>query len=475
MRLSPKCFTNAATALSNNKFMTDPARSRIRRAARRLGEVLVVLTVLAGAYCAVTSYRYEVPVSEAAKGAARDLVLSTIHLGVSAYDPYAPKPVATGPEAEGELAGCLPVEQVFPSGQVVATPDGGRVTVLAVRNEPIVRGAYPFSYQSYDEPRLHELRTKYRLDAVAASADDEFGGMVALRCWARSQFRRADYQPLTANFDALEVLDRNLRNHGEPYSRERHIDPCHFFPLLYSQVLLSVGHQARLMSVDHGVLEVWSNQYRKWVFMDPELNHHIEKDGVPLNMVEVFEENYEPKPTRARVVRGRQTSDENTTMVHLNKQEIPVEDLITWFHRPIDLNDLRNDWMTNHYFRGHPARSEFNSLTYADRRVAHIDRYARRLRPKTSDKHDLYWTLNGVHIRCRPSPGRSLTLLFDTVTPNFKCFECVVDGVAVESPSASFRWDLHDGTNTLRVRPVNRFGVKGIESAIDLVVSPPDR
>src|SRR5262249_27756983 len=219
-----------------------------------------------------------------------------------------------------------------------------------VHNECIVYSRFRFQYQTYEEPRLHELRRKYRLDEVTAQATDEFGALVRLRNWTRSRFRRRDYQPFMKNFDALEVLDRNLRNDaGAPSDHTKYYDPCHFFPLLYCQVLLSKGYQARLTNISqrvaHGMAEVWSNQYKKWIAMDVELNHHFEKDGIPLNMLEVHNELFEDKPSRVRVVRGEQTSGDPSPAVAALGREVTVEGMIS-YHRDLEIIAMRNDWMT---------------------------------------------------------------------------------------------------------------------------------
>jgi hypothetical protein len=454
-----------------------PAHPLWRRALGRVGEVVVIGAVSFGLISGYTSCRYQVPPAEAAGDAARDLTLLAIRGAVAVYDPCTPRAAPTGPaDADpGGWAGWVPVEEAFVPGRAVTAPGGAEVTATAVRNEVIVRSPHRFRYQPYDDPRLQQLRTKYGLDAVVAPVPDELAGQVRLRGWARSRFRRADYQPYASNFDALDVLDRNLRDRGEPYDSARHFDPCHFFPLLFAQTLLAAGHQARLVSVgDHGGVEVWSNQYGKWVYMDAELNQHLEKDGVPLDMVELLEESGAAGPTRVRLVRGTQTSDPNTTMVHLKVPEVPAATLVTWFNRPLVLVDLRNDWLTNHYFRGHPARSEGSSLVYVDPRVAHMDEYGRRMRRTVSDRNKFYWTLNQARVLCKPCDGGAVELAFDTVTPNFQCFEYTVDANPPRELTAStFRWHLHGGTNTLRVRPVNRFGVRGRESLVELVVRTP--
>ena len=433
------------------------------------------LAVLLSVYVAVISYRYDISLPVAAKGVLRELSLIGIRAAVSVSDPSKPRFAWTGPDINNlpNRADYVRIEQVLGPDHTVATPSGRRITVQEVHNEVIIRSPFVFRYQPYDEPRLHELRRKYRLEEVVAGATNEFDGMMLLLNWTRSQFRRRDYQPSMDNFDALEILDRNWRDHGEPYSPHRHMDPCHFFPMFYCQIMLSMGHQARLMSVSgHGVAEVWSNLYRKWFMADVELNHYFEKGGVPLNMVEILEENYTRTPGQVRLIRGKQTSDVNTTMVHLHIERPTAERMLPRFNHLIDLIDLRNDWMTNHYFPGHPARSDWNSLIFMHPRVKQPVSFNGRLRRVTADKEKFYWTLNQTEVWVQRRAGDVLELAFDTVTPNFDYFDVVVDGhIPIRLHSPTYQWPLHAGANTLTVRAVNLFGVRGIESAVKLSVS----
>src|SRR6185436_19740996 len=43
-------------------------------------------------------------------------------------------------------------------------------------------------------------------------------------------------------------------------------------------------------ATEHSVTEIWSNQHRKWVMLDPTSNMYLEKDGVPLNAYEIRQE-----------------------------------------------------------------------------------------------------------------------------------------------------------------------------------------
>jgi hypothetical protein len=418
--------------------------------------------------------RYEVSYVEAAKGLMKEGILTGITWLVALYDSSETKHAKLAPDMNTPLdfAQYARVEQLLQDAGFVHMTPGTTIHVDSINNEEIVDSSYKFSYQPFDEPRLHELRMKYELDKITTAAESEFAGMVRLREWTRSQFRRSDYQPIMVNFDALEVLDRRLRNTTGTKRPQQFYDPCHFFPLLYTQILLSVGHQARLVSITHGMTEVWSNQYRKWVLMDAELNLHYEKNGIPLNMLEIFEENYTERPSQVQINRGHQTSDPNTTLVYLGVEQLSAENMIKSHHTHLDLVDLRNDWMTNHYFAGHPARSEFNSLVYADPRLKKPIAFARRLRPITHRKADFYWTLNQTEILAHKEfADATLQLAFRTVTPNFDYFEIIIDNrYKLRSSSPVYAWKLHEGENTFTITAFNAFGVKGISSFVNLTV-----
>jgi hypothetical protein len=132
---------------------------------------------------------------------------------------------------------------------------------------------------------------------------------------------------------------------------------------------------------------------------------------------------------------------------------------------------MRNDWMTNHYFRGHPARSGSNGLVYSDPRLTAPIRFHQRLMPQISSKQDFCWTLNQTEIFGKDLDEQGkLTLVLRTVTPNFDHFEVRVDQDKPRPTTTDrFDWRLHPGENRLAVVTVNRFGVTGVPSTVTVV------
>lgn len=355
--------------------------------------------------------------------------------------------------------------------------DGRRLKALAVRNSEIVRSPYPFSYQPSNDPRLKQVREQYELDRVLGAATSEFEAMVWLRGYTRSLYRWNEKIDYLKNFDALELLEKRLKNLPDDPNQGNY-DPCHMFPLLYTQLAASLGHEARLLSIGHGLVEIWSNQFEKWVVMDVELDHHFEKNGIPLDAAQMVAANFEGCEG-IRLIRGTKFPlPENPPMVYLKMKNLTAANCIPWFKHPIQFVDLRNDWLTNHYFPTHPKRSESNSLVYIDPRlIGNIPpeaMYRSRNWDETRQKSDAYWTLNQAELYVRSWDGDSLELAIDTVTPNFQVFEIVLDGQeARKHPSSFFRWPLHPGKNTLTVRPINQMGVEGIESKAELILTKP--
>jgi hypothetical protein len=443
------------------------------RLCHRMAETALGTVLAVAVWSTVDAHRYQVDYGVAVAGSLRQLALTGIAMALAVYDPYEPTLAPTGPPDVSPLDGFRSIDQVLPLRTPAAVADGFTVTLDAAQNPVIRKSPLEFAYQPWSEPRLQELRRRFDLPRVVKGAKNDFEELVALRNWTRSQFRRRDYQPLTSNFDALEVLTRAVRNDGDaPFSIAKHYDPCVMFPLLYIQVLLSMGHQARLMSVDHGIAEVWSNHLRKWVVMDAELNHHFEKDGVPLSFTDLQEEAERAEHTPVILVTGRQSSgDVSTTMVQLRVPRLKAANVLHWFDRPADVVALRNDWMTNKYFPGHPRRSERNSLLLLDPRHPTVG-YAVRARPTTWNKERFNWTLNQAHIVARSPQTRRLELGFETVTPNFDHFELVLNGRVKIIRGSLLSWELSDGVNTLSVVPVNQAGVRGIRSWARLYLRP---
>lgn len=183
----------------------------------------------------------------------------------------------------------------------VAAPEPRLLGVSVVENGDLTEGL-PVRYESFDAPQLLDLREREHLDEVVASAQDEFEQVLLLKNWVAAQWPHSIPDPYPP-WNALVVLDwiRSGKTGG--------------FCAQYSQVLLqslaSLGLTARYVEIGsvsnpyaHYVIEVWSNQFDKWMVMDGDYNIHFERNGVPLSALEVHDALLHSQLSDIVVVRG---------------------------------------------------------------------------------------------------------------------------------------------------------------------------
>ena len=91
---------------------------------------------------------------------------------------------------------------------------------------------------------------------------------------------------------------------------------CTQFAIVFLQCSIALGWQSRKLSIDtdheineegshHGIVDIWSEQYKKWYAIDPMNNLHFEKDGVPLNVLEIRQEYLKGSRLNVKGVMGK--------------------------------------------------------------------------------------------------------------------------------------------------------------------------
>ena len=81
---------------------------------------------------------------------------------------------------------------------------------------------------------------------------------------------------------------------------------------------------------------------------------------------------------------------------------------------------------------------------------------------------DPYFPLNQVAVTLGSEQGK-VAVKLRTMTPNFQAFEVRVAGGSWGVTDANLLWTIRPGLNRLEVRTVNRFGVYGPTSTIEVV------
>jgi hypothetical protein len=171
--------------------------------------------------------------------------------------------------------------------------DGHQGTVTKLDTLPLVESEYTkrFKFDAYANPKLKELRERYKLDEVVAPGKNEFDRQVLLLDWVNHQFKK--FGAPTANPRGAAEILRDIE--------QGHTFFCAQYADTFASTAASLGWVDRTLalrrpdkvgsgSTEHSSTEIWSNQFRKWVMLDPTFAMYVEKAGVPLNAYEIRQE-----------------------------------------------------------------------------------------------------------------------------------------------------------------------------------------
>lgn len=334
------------------------------------------------------------------------------------------------------------------------------------KNAKVVRTSIPFRYEPFDHPRLKQFRETYRLDEVVAGADGEWEQIERLAAWASHQWESGHLGKVYPAWDAIEILSPH--SDGKPVGGF-----CQQYNLVFLQACEALGIVGRCVSIgagDHGVnirsghevIEVWSNDFAKWIYIDGNAAWYFRdvSTGVPLSLRELRERQLaaiEKKPfAEVKLVTLAKTKYEWTDLTgwpaFAELRLIPRSNFLEQ-KSPLPLNQGMRGWFwTGHYAwtdAAYPA-----SLLYG----------LRISQPRNWD-----WTLNQADVRLEAtSVEHEVRVHLDTVTPGFQTFVAQVDDDESRPVESGFTWRLKPGTNRLRVWPRNVAGRNGIVSQLEL-------
>ena len=149
---------------------------------------------------------------------------------------------------------------------------------------------YQIEYKkSSDEPDLIKLRTDFKLDTIVKNVKSDFEKVLKIQSWVNSRWKH-DGENTPEKNDAYFILKQAEK--GERFR-------CVEYSLVASECLKSLGFKVRnvgLMTKDidevnsgagHAVNEVFIPDLNKWIFIDPQYDIMVTKNGMPLNAVEL--------------------------------------------------------------------------------------------------------------------------------------------------------------------------------------------
>jgi hypothetical protein len=347
------------------------------------------------------------------------------------------------------------------------TLGGRRAVVTRLDTLPYVESDYSkrFRFDSYDNPRLKALRERYRLDEVVSGGGDEFDRQLLLLDWVNHRFRKFG-KPSSPARGAIDILEANDAGHT-------------FFCAHYADVFVSaaasMGWVDRSLalrrpdhigqgSTEHSSTEIWSNQYRKWVMLDPTFAMYVEKDGVPLNAYELRQEWFHRDGRDLVFVLDKERK-------RYRKSDMPV-----FRSRHAGFGDLTLDpsALIVYAFIGYipstnlmDAGPDYGGMFITQDRVCEGTKWHKRVVP-ADPATDPYFPINQSALTLTPGDD-GLRVAVRTLTPNFKGLLARIDGGDWKPSSASFTWTPRAGANRLEVKTVNQFGIEGPVSTAEVL------
>ena len=363
------------------------------------------------------------------------------------------------------------------------------VTFRKAINGRVVKPSIPFVYQDMTHIKVRKLFERAGIGAMLETSNTELELIQKISDWANAQW--GHMQPLPyATWDAIEILDRVET--GDAYW-------CTFKAALFVQACNAAGLTARMLGINprhraaHTVTEVYINNLRKWMLVDPWLNCYFERDGVPLSAREFH--NAVDDYAGIDLVFGDNgcgteywdfKTGKAVTIPSANKRvplgEHPRKGLIEYYF------DIRIVMRNDHTV--HPQSKEnifvdgfmvpYNArggewwgpqLHWTDNKTP-----PQLTCDNTNILSDLEWPLNEVYVELRkisvPGDPAVLEARFGTLTPCFIRYDLDIDGVKTPVDGDVFVWKLKKGINTLGVCSVNAAGRKGFTSEFELEYDP---
>jgi hypothetical protein len=372
----------------------------------------------------------------------------------------------------GAVAGCLLLvgcgggggssETAATTDVIGQVPVTDQIEVRIVRNgalQPIL----PVRFQPLDAPRLDELRTREQLDDVVADGHDEFSRILLLKNWVAAQFPHSIPDPYPP-WDAMIVLDWIRAGITGGFCGQ------------YSQVLLqslaSLGITARYVEIGttdnpyaHFVVEVWSDEFGKWVVMDADYNIHYEDaDGVPLSALEIHDALIQQRTQQLVVVEGSVREGHDTPSrwplrtaelyyyyrVHLKANHLSVPD-----EPPFD---RFNDMIEWHDAATVPWESSTVPSSYPKERLTNL---------VSGDRAAFTNGPNRVEVSIGSVSADEVVLRFANNMLQLDHYQVRAPGEEwQDSAASSYSWRPTRESDELQVRGVNIRGVEGQASVV---------
>jgi len=197
--------------------------------------------------------------------------------------------------------------------------------------------------------------------------------------------------------------------------------------------------------------------------LDPTFAMYVEKAGVPLSAYEIRQEWF------------LRDGKDLTFVLDKDRKRYKKSDMPVFRNRYAGFGDLTLDpGAINPYgFIGYIPNTNFMNAgpDYGKMFITQDDickgtKWHQRTVP-ANPATDPYFPINQAALTLTAADG-AIDVKIQTMTPNFESFQSRMDGGDWKECESGFAWKPEVGVNKLEIRTVNRFGVEGPTSTVEL-------
>lgn len=305
-----------------------------------------------------------------------------------------------------------------------------------------------FIYEELDESYLQALRHKFSLLDFLKSGSNEYENQLKLLAWLGTRWDHGT-SPVNGGKERLNPLELILEGeNGAKYW-------CEIASIITVETATALGWPARQLSLsrdgyimEHGVAELWSNQFNKWFVADTDFNVVFEHKGIPLSAFELC--HYGPE------WQSQGQLDKN--FFAPAKPSLTYKDLLPYY-RYVRV-DLRNDWLSRDLRRGSPAGGELATIWTARKGSGPVLTSAHR-----EDRREHFnWPVNQTWIKVVRKNSSTIPKVFELAgySPYYDYFEVQIDDASWHPlPQGTYIYQPQNNVRTFSARMVTQFGHRG--------------
>ncbi|MDY6862156.1 MAG: transglutaminase-like domain-containing protein [Thermodesulfobacteriota bacterium] len=311
----------------------------------------------------------------------------------------------------------------------------------------IIQSNFDFIYEHWKEEKLFRLRENE--DYKDITAKDQFDYFLKLCDWTHNQWEYSipDPYPLSNAIDILADI-RSKKTGGfcgqYSYVLADVLKSLGFFAVRYVEVWCNTGKS-------HFAIEVWCDQYEKWILLDPDKNifYELVDLGIPANAYEIRNSLFTEKKVIAKTADGHRRKLDNINNGLFANFAVSLRSDLLRHTRPLTIHDRFHMFI---FFKDHYTNEKVfkGKIPYT-----HI----------TTRLYDLYYDCNRTRIEYNiNNKDKSIALEFftDQSMANFNGFQISLDRGKNWEISSSHYFKKGDCEKfELWVRSVNTFGRHG--------------